>query len=65
VNAPAALAAHTGAGVLAGPSQNSTTTGGRLADAALDYAARGWPVERPKGPPGKREMLRVVRPLQP
>jgi tRNA U34 5-methylaminomethyl-2-thiouridine-forming methyltransferase MnmC len=28
-------------------------------------AARGWPLERPKGPPGKREMLRVVRPLQP
>ena len=28
-------------------------------------AERGWPVERPKGPPGKREMLRVVRPLHP
>jgi hypothetical protein len=28
-------------------------------------AARGWTVERPQGPPGKREMLRVVRPLQP
>ncbi|MFM6999071.1 MAG: tRNA (5-methylaminomethyl-2-thiouridine)(34)-methyltransferase MnmD [Bacteroidota bacterium] len=28
-------------------------------------AARGWRVDRPKGPPGKREMLRVVRPLIP
>lgn len=28
-------------------------------------AARGWHVDRPKGPPGKREMLRVVRPLDP
>jgi len=28
-------------------------------------AARGWHVDRPKGPPGKREMLRVVRPLTP
>lgn len=27
--------------------------------------ARGWHVDRPKGPPGKREMLRVVRPLTP
>lgn len=28
-------------------------------------AAHGWRVDRPKGPPGKREMLRVVRPLTP
>ncbi len=28
-------------------------------------SARGWQVDRPQGPPGKREMLRVVRPLTP